>query len=259
MRRAMILGAMILGLVAATATGFANERTFEKEFEVGAAAELSLDSHKGSIRIRTHGQSVISVSARIYPDNGENPELVDLVEIKTRAGSDYVSIDVEYPNSKGSFGGLIGGQVTQPLVDFDIMIPDDASLRLDSHKSTFDVEAGSGEVEVESHKGTGTIRGVRNNLELETHKGRFTIEILQLADLALETHKGDIEVSIQGAYDFSISGDSHDGDLRFSGRDIPVEKEHDHHGVEVDYREGSGRNRIRLSTHDGTIELHFVD
>jgi hypothetical protein len=251
---------MVLMLLLVAAAAFGGERTFEKEFQVGAGAELSLDCHKGTIRIRTHSASVIAIKARIYPDEGKNPELVDLVEIKTRASSGHVSVDVDYEQTEKAFNGLIGDQRTLPMVDFDIAIPDDAALDLSSHKAEFDVVTGSGKVEIESHKGSGTIKGVRNELDLETHKGDFKVEVEQLADLSVETHKGDVEVIIYGARDFSVRGESHDGELRFDGRDIRVEKDEEHHhGASVSYREGDGRNRIEISTHKGTVELRFVD
>lgn len=245
---------MVLMLLLVAATVFGNEQTFDKEFEVSAGAELALECHKGTIMIRTHSSPVITVRARIYPDGGEDPELVDLVEIKTRASANRVAVDVDYEQASKGISGLFGDQRTLPMVDFDILIPDDAALKLESHKADFDVEAGSGQVEIESHKGHGTIRGVRNELELETHKGEFTVEIAELADVSVETHKGEIELIIYGAHDFTIDGETHDGKLRFDGRDVQVEKG-EHHGASVNYREGNGSNRIELSTHDGTIQL----
>lgn len=250
--------ATILVMVMVAATAFANERSFNEEFNVSADAKLSLDCHKGNIKIRTHSQSVISVQARIYPDQGESPEAVDYLKINTRAGDDWVSVDVDFdPPSKG-FGGLLGDQITMPMVDFEILIPDAAALELSSHKAHFDVEAGTGRVEVESHKGTGTIKGVRNDFELETHKGEFQIEVLELADMELETHKGDIEVVIHGAHDFVIRGETHKGKLSFEGRDVKVARDDDDdEELSVDYREGSGSNRIDISTHKGSINLRF--
>jgi len=242
-------------LIAATA--FATERTYDKEFQVSAGAQLSLDCHKGTIQIRTHAQPVIQVYARIYPDQGQDPALEDLLEIRERSGAAYVSLEVEYGDS-GSIGrGLLGKSTTLPLVDFEIMVPDDAALELDSHKATFDVEAGSGPVTVDSHKGGGTIRGVRGDFRLDTHKGRFGVEVEELAGIEVDTHKGEVEVAILSAGDFSIRGESHDGTLRFEGRDVEVVR--DDHDVRVDYSEGSGQNRIVLSTHDGTITFRFVD
>jgi DUF4097 and DUF4098 domain-containing protein YvlB len=149
--------------------------------------------------------------------------------------------------------------VTLPLVDFDITVPDDCALDLSSHKSEFDVSAPAGRIEIESHKGFGDIRGVRNDFDLDTHKGEFQVEVVQLTDLEVETHKGDVEVTIRGAKDFTIRGDSHEGRLRFQGRDIQVERDPDSDEIEVRHQEGSGRHHIDVSTHKGTIEVEFLD
>lgn len=241
----------------ATSLATSQEQVFEKDFPVNAGAELSLDSHKGKIRIRTHNEAVIRVKARIYTDEGRNPEMVDLVEIKARGRSDYVSLEVEYDKPAKGLGGLLGGSMTLPLVDWDIAVPHDAELNLQSHKSEFDVETPSGRVEIESHKGHGRISGIVSDFRLESHKGKFEVEVEQLSDLRIDTHKGDIELILHGADDFVIRGDSHKGDLRFSGRDIPVEKEDDE--LMVNYRTGNGDNRINISTHKGDIHLRFVD
>lgn len=248
---------LILAFVFFAATGFANERYYDEEFQVAAGSSFSLEVHKGSITINTHSAPVIVVKARIYPDEGKDVELVDLTELETRSGDRHVSIEVDYHQEKASKNSFLGNSYTLPMIEWDITVPDDASLELSSHKSTFDINAPSGKVEIETHKGTGTIRGVRGEFELETHKGEFEIEIVKLSDLDLETHKGSIVATIQGATDFSLEGESHEGTLRFTGMDVPITKDHDE--TIVDFEAGSGRNSIEISTHKGEIELRFLN
>jgi hypothetical protein len=65
-------------------------------------------------------------------------------------------------------------------------------------------------------------------------------------------------VVIFGAHDFVVRGESHKGKLSFEGRDVKVERdEDDHDQLSVHYREGSGSNRIDISTHKGSINLRF--
>lgn len=251
--------ALILGFVLVAATGFASDRYYDEEFQVGRDAEFSLECHKGSITIRTHPVPVISVQARIYADQGKNPELVDLTEIKARAGQRFVSIDVEYGRPDEKENSFLGESTTLPLIEWTILVPDDASLELESHKSTFDIDAPIGQIKIETHKGRGSVRGVRGAFELETHKGEFEVEIAELTDLEIETHKGDILATIYGARDFSIDGEaqSHEGTLQFSGYDIPIKKEDGE--LIVDFNSGSGRNSIEVSTYKGKIELRFLN
>lgn len=246
-------------------TLFGAERSFNKSFDVAPNARFSLDCFKGEIKIRTGDVSTIQVNARIYPDEGPDSDL-KYVSIDTSSASGYVRIEVEYDadsmsrtrrgedNSSGILRNWSGTSL--PFVDFDIVVPRDASLDLESHKSTFDVEAPAGAVRIETHKGTGTIKGVRNDFELSTHKGRFDVEIDKLADLEIDTHKGDVDVVIHDARDFSLRGETDSGKLDFEGYYVRVERD-DHHGEYVSETIGSGIHRIDLDTHKGRIKLHF--
>ena len=248
---------MILALVLISAASvFAGERFFEEEYPVEPNARFSLDSHKGHIQIRTDNGSTIRVKARTH-DGDE--ELLEHVEIIARSSDDYVEIRVKFNDdaARSMWDGLLGKSHEWPLTDFEIVVPDTASLRLDSHKSTFDLEAPSGRIDIESHKGTGTIKGVRSDFKLESHKGQFDVEILQLADLRVETHKGDLSFLIHDAHDFSISGETHKGDIRFRGRDVPIRAKK--HGTSISHRVGSGEHRIELSTHKGQIQVEFAN
>lgn len=111
-------------------------------------------------------------------------------------------------------------------------------------------------MEIETHKGKGAIRGIRGKFELETHKGEFEVEVLELYDVHVDTHKGDIEMDIHGATDFDLRGHSHKGTLRFTGYDIPIQK--DDKTLDVSYRMGSGKNDIQLDTHKGSITVNFI-
>jgi hypothetical protein len=190
----------------------------------------------------------------IHSDDEQSARLVQAVEIKTRASSDLVDIEVEC--DRASFGNsFLGESFSLPYVDFEILVPEDAELDLSSHKSRFDINVPSGRIVLQSHKGTGTIRGVRNDLDLETHKGKFDVQVETLHDLQIQTHKGDIDVAIRNAHDFSVRGASHKGRLEFSGIDVPVRREG--RSSLVSHRIGSGRQKIDLSTHKGTIHLTF--
>jgi len=255
MRKAALL-IFLLGFC----TAMAAERNISHTFDVEPNATFSLDSHKGHIQVRTDNVRTIEVYARIYMQDGEqagSEALYDHTHIKIRNDKRYVTIEVEYDNDamEEIFKGLLGRHQSMPAVDFDVVLPDDSNLRLESHKSTFDVDAPAGEVKIESHKGTGQIRQVRSDFQLFTHKGDFDVEILKLNDLEIETHKGDVRVHVQSETGFYVRGSSHKGTLSFSGYDIPVEK--DRGSSRVSHRVGSGEHRVELETHKGRIALDF--
>lgn len=252
----MTLARITLCLTLAAATATAADKTWDKEFPVDDEATLSIDNHKGKITIRTHSEPVIRAKATIYADGDDNPEYVDLVKILDRASSSRVTLGSEFERPKNNRIFMSDGG-NMPFVDWEIYVPDDAALRLESHKSVLDLEVPSGRIQIETHKGNGTIQNVRSDLRLETHKGQFEIGIAELHDLRIETHKGELDITVQSASDFRISGSSHKGRLRFNGRDIRIEREDGESFV--DYQDGSGKHDIDISTHKGEIVFDFVN
>lgn len=246
---------LLLGYAALAAHG--SERIYEKEFPVGPGASFSLDSHKGIIHIRTDNVSTIRARARIYPEESTDPALLQHVRIRERTGGNQVSLEVEFDDRSARIDGLLGESVSWPAVEWEITLPDDASLALETHKSEVDLDVPAGSVEIESHKGHGSIRGVRGRLALETHKGDFDVEVLELADVGVETHKGNISLTLPWTQNFTLRAESHDGSFRFLGLDIPVKREDDE--ITAYYKAGDGSNRIELQTHKGSISVAFAN
>ena len=259
---------LILLLSLGATFAFAADRTVNESFEVGDGASFSLESHKGHIQVRTGGGHTIEVNARIFMgddfdgkmSDSEITRLIDSVDIRFRTNGGGVQVEVNYEKTHGLFDALMRKNQTMPKVYFEIMLPDDANLSLETHKSTVDVDAPSGRVAIESHKGTGEIRGVRNDFEMETHKGKFQVEILEMKDVSVETHKGDVNLTLHGATDFTVQGETHKGALNVKGYDFRAKREDEDSKGKVLYQKiGSGANRIDLDTHKGSITLDFVN
>ena len=240
----------------------ADEREWSKIVPVDAGVSFSLDSHKGNINITIGADNEISMQARVYfSDSADIPEdrvgdLLDALNFNLSQSRQSVRLEVEYDRDfQKSWNQMFKRGFEMPMVDLEITIPDDSNLNLETHKSTFEVDAPVGNVRVETHKGQGVIRQVRNNFDLETHKGKVKVEIQDLHDVDVETHKGDVTLKIFDAGDFTLRGDSHKGNFNFKGLDIRAKK--DDGELIVRHTEGSGRNRIDLETHKGDIRIEF--
>jgi len=252
---------LMLAIIFLGSWAWAFEKTYEKTFEVDPGADFYLSSHKGTIKINTDNGHTVRISARIYVEAGEDDRAIEYTEIEADASRNYVRIKVDYHQKdwKSLWSGLVGNEVQLPFIDFEITLPNDLNLSLNSHKSQFEVNAPAGEVRIESHKGTGYIRQVRNNLILESHKGAFDVEILEMRDIRVDTHKGEMNFRIQGAQDFTLLGSTHKGDLIVHGRDVSYKSDEKGKDLRLHERFGKGTHRITLDTHKGTIELNFVD
>jgi hypothetical protein len=251
--------ALFLMILLAAPAAFGSERIWEQSYQVDRGARFSLECHKGFIRIRTDNSRTIQVTARIYFEEGGDSELLEHAKIKESSGPGHVSLEFDYDQDAAKFAGLIGNSMDWPAVDWEIVLPDDLNLELETHKSEVDLHVPAGHIDIESHKGTGTISGVRSDFSLETHKGEFDVAVSELSDLDVETHKGNISLAIYGTADFTLRAQSDKGNLRFSGYEVPITRdEDDDDEITAFLRVGDGTNRIELETYKGTIKVDFV-
>lgn len=231
-----------------------------RSFQVNDNATLRLDFHKGELKIKPVAGSSIEVNYRIrYEGDDLEPELLakvkEAVDVQIKASASTVDVEVDYDKVNDLMDGLKRWNRSMPFVDFDIYVPEQANLDIESHKGTMDIQAPAGEIEIESHKGTANVRNVRGKLEIESHKGTFQVEVTRLGDIEIETHKGNITVDIYDATDFTIEGESHRGNLTVTGRQAKKMTEDRH--TQLSYAEGSERHQISVETHKGDVSLNF--
>jgi len=246
---------LLVGLVFASA-GSAAERIVERSIEVNPDVRFSINSHRGSVDISTADIDTIELTAHIEHDS---QDVVDRVDIEVSSSRSTVDVDVDYdqPAFRLNFGLIGFNDYEYPEVRFTVVLPENASLAVDSHRSDLNLEAPAGRVDVTAHRGRGRISGIRNDLKIDSHRTDFDIEILELNDVDLDFHRGDVELDLFGASDYTIAGETHRGNIRFVGRDYRVDQSS--RDVYVNAREGDGRNMINIDSHRGNTVINFHD
>ncbi len=236
-------------------SSFAAVRVVEDSIPVNSDVNFSIDSHRGRVNITTGNVDSIEITAVI---THENRDALDRVEINIYRSRERVSVDVEYDYPIFNLGRLFSiNSYEFPDIRFDIVLPDEASLTVDSHRSRLDIDAPSGRVRIDTHRGEGRIAGIRNDLYLETHRGNFDLQIVDLHDVRIDTHRGDINLDILQANNFTIDVETNRRSLRVRGRNISVHRnDRDNY---IDYSEGDGSNLIRVDAHRGDIDINFLD
>ncbi|MEX0619149.1 MAG: DUF4097 family beta strand repeat-containing protein [Pseudohongiellaceae bacterium] len=237
-----------------TAWTSAAERIERHSIPVNPDVRFSLNAHRATTRITTGNIDSIEMVVTIRHNN---EDILDRVDVNLNASPSFVRAAVDYdePGFRVSFGFIGFNDYQYPDIHFQITLPEQASLQYTGHRSRLDIEAPTGRIEVNSHRGSGRLTQVRNDLELDTHRGNFEIEVTELHDIDIDTHRGDINLDIFGAEDFTLVGETHRGDVRFIGKNIPV-NEHDRE-QSVNYVEGSGSNFIDIQAHRGDIRIDF--
>ena len=240
----------------ASSTLSAAERVVERSIAVDPDVRFSIKSQRGGLVITTADVDTIELKARIEHDDRR---VVDQVEIEVANLGSTVAVDVDYnePGFRLNFG-LIGTREYQyPEVWFTVVLPRDASLSVESHRSNLDLEVPSGRVDVTSHRGRGRISGVRNNLKIDADRADFDIEVVELRDVDLEFDRGDIDLVLRNPSDFTVAGETHRGSIRFRGRNYRINQSSRDSYVNV--REGDGRNQINIMSHRGNTVIDFRD
>ncbi len=260
MRKPAVISLLLL--ISATAAMAGDTRVVKKQVDLRADGRVSLDTFKGTVRVRTWNQPKVEIVATIAPDpSGEKQaERVELTEIRISSSSGHVDIESDYSEAsrvrEGLFGalfGVTGG--TMPFVHYEITMPATASLEIEDHKSDIDIAALSGDLEIETHKGTAKVTSHSGAIRVETHKGDIDVDFTSIPRSSrLDTYKGTITLRIPAAARFDVAANFDDDDADFrSDFQMSIERTGDE--ASVNARVNGGGPAIRIETHKGSVQI----
>lgn len=255
--------AMTALLLLVTATAVADDtRVVRKQVELRPDGRVSLDTFKGTVRVRTWNQPRVEIVATIAPDpSGEKQEeRVELTEVRISSSSGHVDIESDYSEAnrvrEGLFGalfGVTGG--TMPFVNYEIQMPTSASLEIEDHKSDVVVSGLGGDLTIETHKGSAKIVSQSGPVRVDTHKGTIDVDFVSVSKPSrFETHKGTITLRIPAAARFDVDAILDDDSADFNS-DFPMVIERTGGEANVKAHVNGGGPNIRVETHKGTIKL----
>jgi hypothetical protein len=165
-----------LGVVLGVSVLAAAQTSVDRSFPTTANPSLLLHSYSGKITIEGWDQNVIEIHGQ---SAGEAAEVIIM------DSEQKVSVQVHPKSERFSSEDV--------SLDFDIRVPAQASVRVDSER---------GEIVVRNLQGSLAIEGVSTNVSLSRLKGHITVR----------TVDGSIEIQ---STDGSINADSISGSLRF--------------------------------------------
>jgi|GEM_PF-2262341 len=246
---------LIASLLAATQV-VAADRVVRESIPVNADVRFSLDAYRSSVSITTADVDAIELVVRLEHDE---QEILDKVNVDIESSPAFVSVGVSFdePDLTYLFGFIDVNNYEYPQIHFEVVLPVDAALAIDGHRSRLDIVAPGGRLDISAHRSSGRIDEVRSDLKLSSQRGDFEVQIRELHDVDLETSRGDIRLDIFGARDYRLSGESERGNIRFSGQEIAVGERR--RGVFVEHVAGAGTHFINLEAHRGDIRINFRD
>ena len=169
---------------------------------------VSIENHKGSIRVTTWDRPEVRIHARIEPGGSSRreEEWVQDTEIRIDDSRNTVRIKTDYDRIRKGMWSWNSG--SNPYVHYTIRMPHSAELDIEDHKSEIEIIGHSGNVRLNTHKGIVEIKEQDGAVDLETHKGEIYVEFASLRqDSRFETHKGDIEIVLHRNSSFVLDAD----------------------------------------------------
>jgi DUF4097 and DUF4098 domain-containing protein YvlB len=208
----VMVGAMVGAMTAGTLVAESHK---ELHFNVGARSGVSVNNPYGSISVKPSAGNTVSISAVLSSDK---------VEIDSNQSGNRVDIQSHL---------LQGADTMSGRVDYEILVPADASITLQSNTGSLHAEKLHGDVTLE---GTASIVDVRDitsaHVHVKTLNGPVTITNVQDGHVEVDSLSGGVTlnrvtgpvvhvVSTSGPIsytgDFGDSGDyrltSHSGDI----------------------------------------------
>ena len=206
------IGAVMAGMTVAT---FAAETHKEFHFNVGPKAGLSVNNPYGSISVKPSAGNVVVVNAVVASDKVEvdNSLIGNRVEVQSHL--------------------LAGADSQTGRVDYEILVPSDASITLHSSSGSLHAEKIHGDVTLEGAAATVDVRDITNaHVHVRTLNGSVDLTNVQDGHIEVDSLSGNVTLkSVNGPLvqvistsgrisytgDFGDHGDyrltSHSGDI----------------------------------------------
>jgi DUF4097 and DUF4098 domain-containing protein YvlB len=203
-----IIGVMVVGTVAA-------ESHKEYRFNVGSKARVSVNNPYGSISVKPASGNVVVVNALLYSDK---------VEVDNTQTGNHLEVQSHL---------LAGADANSGRVDYELLVPADASLTLHSSTGPLHAEKLHGDMTLEGAAAAVDIRDVSDaHVHVKTLNGPVTLKNIQNGSVEVDSLSGPVTleqvtgplvqvISTSGrityAGDFGNSGEyrltSHSGDI----------------------------------------------
>jgi DUF4097 and DUF4098 domain-containing protein YvlB len=208
-QRACVPHTVVVTLVLATglASAALAETRKEYRFTVGANANVSVETQYGAISVKPGSANQVVVTATIKSDSGA-------VEVDQHQSGNRIEIASHL---------LQGADQQTGQVDYELLIPPDATLNLRSATGPLSAERLHGDLTMEGSDAVMNVRNVENgHVHVRTMRGTVTLADVSNGHIEISSISGDIHLkSVTGPMVQASSGSGrifYDGDFGSGGQ-----------------------------------------
>jgi len=204
MQRSLYATEFTIVILISLATLVVAQTKKEYRFEVGPKAKVSIVNQFGAVSVKPSTGNYVLVNATIYSDKVE----VDHTQNKSR-------VDVQ--------SHLLSGATPEnSRVDYEVLIPADASVDMESSTGPLHAERLHGDVEAEGANATIDVRDITgSHVHVKTMAGPITLTNIRDGHVEIDSVSGDVTLTSVTGPLVRVSSTSgkiqYDGDFGYAG------------------------------------------
>jgi DUF4097 and DUF4098 domain-containing protein YvlB len=166
-----------IALIALTAVAVAETKK-EYRFEVGPKAKVSIVNQYGSITVKPSAGNYVIVNAILYSDK---------VEVDQSQSGNRVDLQSHL---------LSGATVDNSRVDYEVLVPPDASVNLESANGPLHAERLHGDVEAEGANAAVEVKDMSgSHVHVKTMAGPITLTNIRDGHVEIDSVSGDVTLN----------------------------------------------------------------
>lgn len=219
---------------------------FTLEGEIDDPARVSVDGGmNGSVSVEGWSRDVVFVRARVWANAGSGERARELAD-DVRVSADGGRLQATGPDTRRreSWG-----------VSWEVMVPRDTDLDVETHNGGIDVTEVRGRVRLEARNGGLDLRGVGGDVVARTRNGGLSVELdgrrWDGEGLDAETRNGGVTVIVPDGYSARLETGTVNGGMQV---DFPVTVQ-GRIGRRLSTTLGEGGPTIRAITTNGGVEI----
>lgn len=237
--------------------------TVRESYAVGPEAAIQLSNTNGSVSVRaTAGTTVELVAEKQVDSHSESRarEVLDEIEIVVRETDGGLEIETRTPRSASGFLDWLTGSARNASVRYELRVPADARLDLDTVNGNLSTDGGAGGQRLRSTNGRIVVEAARGEVDARTVNGSIDVEVAaagRAVDLRLDSTNGGIALALPDDLQARLEARTVNGSVR-SDLPVTISGKLGRNRISGDLN-GGGEGRIELTTTNGGIRIRSAD
>jgi DUF4097 and DUF4098 domain-containing protein YvlB len=250
---------------AALLTTAARADTYETtevfRFPAASIESLKLDTVNGYIHCTGGSSNEVEITALFQikaPTEADANAFRDSISIDITQPEKELVVKTRIPSSGGSFWSWIFGKRKEAVVNYQIALPANLAVDLESVNGQIKVDSVQGDLHLEAVNGAIRVKGAASARRIETVNGSIHIEFdtfAQTEAARIETVNGSVTVSLPSDAAFELHSSTVNGAIRC---DFPLNEGFEQGRRSLKATVNGGNTPLRLETVNGSITVQSL-